>query len=97
MTADGNNVFNIRAAAQGIIGNGSFTTDWAGFQFQTSSRDSVINTLRFATSKTIRQSAIILASFNAVVGLALAIGIFWDCYRAAKRADPKLNFRYAFK
>ncbi|KAJ3483830.1 hypothetical protein NLG97_g7210 [Lecanicillium saksenae] len=84
---------DIRAAAQGIIGNGSFTTDWAGFQFQANSTDSVITQLRFATSKTIRQSAIILASFNAVVGLVLAVGIFADCYWSAKRADPKMTFR----
>lgn len=93
MGGDELHVFDIRAAAPGIIGNGSFTTDWAGFQFQSNSTDSVINQLRFATSKTIRQSAVILASFNAVVGLMLAIGIFWDCYRSAKRADPQMQFR----
>ncbi|TQV99256.1 hypothetical protein V2A60_004738 [Cordyceps javanica] len=86
-------VFNIRAAAEGVIGNGSFTTDWTGFQFQANSTNAVINELRFATSKTVRQSAIILASFNAVVGLVLAVGIFGDCYWAAKRADPQMRFR----
>ncbi|KAK8141910.1 hypothetical protein G3M48_009693 [Beauveria asiatica] len=86
-------VFDIRAAAEGIIGNGSFTTDWTGFQFQANSTNAVINELRFATSKTVRQSGIILASFNAVVGLVLAVGIFGDCYWAAKRADPKMKLR----
>lgn len=90
-------VFGLRAAAQGIIGNGSFTTDWAGFEFQANSTNSVINQLRFDTSKTIRQSAIILASFNAVIGLCLAMGIFGDCYWAAKRADPQMSFRYGNK
>ncbi|OAA66106.1 hypothetical protein ISF_03944 [Cordyceps fumosorosea ARSEF 2679] len=80
-------------AAKGIIGNGSFTTDWTGFQFQANSTNAVINELRFASSKTIRQSTIILASFNAVVGLVLAVGIFLDCYWAAKRADPQMRFR----
>ncbi|KAM3557516.1 hypothetical protein ARSEF4850_005034 [Beauveria asiatica] len=87
-------VFDIRAAAEGIIGNGSFTTDWTGFQFQANSTNAVINELRFATSKTVRQSGIILASFNAVVGLVLAVGIFGDCYWSAKRADPKMKLRY---
>lgn len=86
-------VFDIRAAAEGIIGNGSFTTDWTGFQFQANSTNAVINQLRFATSKTVRQSSIILASFNAVVGLVLALGIFGDCYWSAKRADPKMKLR----
>ncbi|KAM0670570.1 hypothetical protein ACQRIT_006870 [Beauveria bassiana] len=86
-------VFDIRAAAEGILGNGSFTTDWTGFQFQANSTNAVINQLRFATSKTVRQSSIILASFNAVVGLVLALGIFGDCYWSAKRADPKMTLR----
>ncbi|KAM3465248.1 hypothetical protein NHJ6243_001804 [Beauveria neobassiana] len=86
-------VFDIRAAAEGIIGNGSFTTDWTGFQFQANSTNAVINQLRFTTSKTVRQSSIILASFNAVVGLVLALGIFGDCYWSAKRADPKMKLR----
>lgn len=85
---------NIRAAAEGVIGNGSFTTDWTGFQFQANSTNTVITELRFASSKTIRQSTIILASFNAVVGMVLAVGIFADCYWAAKRADPQMKFRY---
>jgi hypothetical protein len=78
-----------------MFGSGQFSTDWLGFQFQVNSTNSVINQLRFATSKTIRQSAIILASFNAAAGLVLAVGILWDCYRAARRADPKLKFMYA--
>ncbi|KAM3500044.1 hypothetical protein MY11210_009553 [Beauveria gryllotalpidicola] len=93
MNARNLHVFDIRAAAEGIIGNGSFTTDWTGFQFQANSTNAVINELRFATSKTVRQSGIILASFNAVVGLVLAVGIFGDCYWSAKRADPKMKFR----
>jgi len=78
-----------------MFGSGQFSTDWPGFQFQVNSTSSVINQLRFATSKSIRQSGIILASFNAAAGLVLAAGILWDCYRAARRADPKLKFMYA--
>lgn len=77
-----------------MFGSGQFSTDWPGFQFQVNSTNTVINQLRLATSKSIRQSAIILASFNAVAGLLLTAGIVWDCYRAAKRADPKLKFMY---
>ncbi|ATY58312.1 hypothetical protein A9K55_002974 [Cordyceps militaris] len=93
MTGSKPHVFDIRAAAEGIIGDGTFTTDWTGFQFQANSTNAVINELRFASSKTIRQSTIILASFNAVVGFIVAVGIFWDCYVGAKRADPQMKFR----
>ncbi|OAQ77524.1 hypothetical protein VFPBJ_07996 [Purpureocillium lilacinum] len=64
-----------------------------GWEFSGNTTSSVINELRFAASKSVRTSFIILASFNALVGAALAFGIFWDCYSAAKRADPRFKLR----
>ncbi|KUI56765.1 hypothetical protein VP1G_04135 [Cytospora mali] len=44
------------------------------------------NALTFATSKSIRTSTIILASFNALAALATALGIIHGCYTYSKRA-----------
>ncbi|KAJ6438586.1 Mediator of RNA polymerase II transcription subunit 19 [Purpureocillium lavendulum] len=64
-----------------------------GWEFSDNTPSSVINELRFAASKSVRTSFVILASFNALAGAALAFGIFWDCYSAAKRADPRFKLR----
>ncbi|KAK3187063.1 hypothetical protein K4F52_004229 [Lecanicillium sp. MT-2017a] len=56
-----------------MFGSGQFSTDWPGFQFQVNSTNTVINQLRLATSKSIRQSAIILASFNAVAAIGIMV------------------------
>lgn len=73
-----------------ILSNASVA---GGFQFQTNSTYAVINHLKFQTAKSVRTSGIILASFNAAIALATALGIFWDSYKVAKRADPRFQFR----
>ena len=65
-----------------------------GFQFQTNKTTSLIDKLKFQKAKSLRTSVIILASFNAVIGLMTVIGIFTDCFTVAKRADPKFRLRY---
>ncbi|ROW11727.1 hypothetical protein VPNG_05613 [Cytospora leucostoma] len=55
----------------------------------TSAMQAMTNALRFATSKSIRTSTIILASFNAMAALATAVGIIYGGYRYSKRAPKK--------
>lgn len=77
---------NATAAAQQIVpGEG------AGFHFQTNSTYEAINHLKFANAKSVRTSGIILASFNAVIATALALGIFWDCFVASRRAVSRFR------
>ncbi|ROW06016.1 hypothetical protein VMCG_04637 [Cytospora schulzeri] len=52
---------------------------------------SMTNALKFATSKSIRTSTIILASFNALAALATALGIIYSCYTHNKRAQRILS------
>lgn len=49
--------------------------------------DAMTNALKFATSKSVRTSTIILASFNSIAAFATALGIIYGCYRHKKRAQ----------
>lgn len=63
----------------------------SGFAFQTNTTYDVINHLKFNNAKSVRTSGIILASFNAAIGLVMAIAIFWDCYLASRRAVSRFR------
>ena len=65
----------------------------SGFGSNSNGSASFINSLKFAESKSIRTSFVILASFNAVTGALTAFGVCWDCYKAAKRRDPDFTIR----
>jgi hypothetical protein len=64
-----------------------------GFGSQPNSSSAFINELKFAASKSVRTSFIILASFNTVAGATTALGIYWDCYMGARRKLPDLKLR----
>lgn len=74
------------------------TTPLPVYQTQSNSTDNdtastlaLIQNLRFAQSKTIRTSTIILATFNVLAALATASSILYDCYWASKRSNPKFK------
>lgn len=46
----------------------------------------ISNAFKFAASKSIRTSTMILASFNALAAFATALGIIYGCYTYKKRA-----------
>ncbi len=68
----------------------------SGFSFNGNSTSASANQLEFAAAKSIRMSTVILASFNAMAGLATAVGIYWDCYRTARRDNPTLLLKSVF-
>lgn len=67
-----------------------------GFGFQANSSSAFINQLRFAASKSVRTSFVILASFNALAGATTAFGIYWDCYMSARRKNPDFSLKYVY-
>lgn len=52
---------------------------------------SLISSLVFANSKSIRTSTMILAAFNALAAFITAGSILYDCYWASKRCNPKFK------
>jgi len=50
------------------------------------------NDLKFSAAKSIRTSAIILASFNIIAAFATALGILFDSYFRKKRNDSSFRF-----
>lgn len=64
-----------------------------GSSYQANMTDQVISQLRFATSKSVRTSTIILASFNAAVAFATAVGVFWDGYVNLKKRDSTFTWK----
>ena len=54
----------------------------------------LIDNLRFAESKSIRTSTVILAVFNVVASTTTAASILYDCYWASKRCNPKFKASY---
>ncbi|KAL7797557.1 hypothetical protein V8C37DRAFT_407939 [Trichoderma ceciliae] len=57
------------------------------------STSSIINNLKFTVSKQLRSMVIILAGLNIAMALVLAIVVFRNCYKGAKRSDPIFGFR----
>ncbi|KAK4038766.1 hypothetical protein C8A01DRAFT_17179 [Parachaetomium inaequale] len=57
-------------------------------------RQMFFNDLAFSASKSIRTSAIILASFNIIAAFATAMGILCDSYFRKKRNDRNFRFWY---
>ncbi|OTB07840.1 hypothetical protein M426DRAFT_230004 [Hypoxylon sp. CI-4A] len=75
------------------VGDGWHTNSSSGYSsgFSQAASDSnttygTINQFKFLAAKSIRNSTIILAAFNAVSAFATAAGIYYDCYTARKRA-----------
>ncbi|ODA81758.1 hypothetical protein RJ55_00262 [Drechmeria coniospora] len=64
-----------------------------GFDFRSNTTSAMVNELKFAASKSVRTSFLILASFNAVAGAALAFAIAWDGYSGLRRAKPSFRLR----
>lgn len=52
---------------------------------------SLIASLVFAESKSVRTSTIILAAFNVLAAFTTAASILYDCYWASKRCNPKFK------
>ncbi|KAH7362212.1 hypothetical protein B0T11DRAFT_328311 [Plectosphaerella cucumerina] len=75
-----------------VMGNEFGGSDFS-FGNANSSRSAIINEFRFQTSKSIRTSTIILASFNVLAAFATAVGIIWDNYSTKKRNDPLFKLR----
>ncbi|PSR78489.1 hypothetical protein BD289DRAFT_121708 [Coniella lustricola] len=65
------------------------------YQLVTSSNTTVTvaisNALKFAASKSVRTSTVILATFNALAALATALGIIHSCRQYKKRAQRRLS------
>lgn len=57
----------------------------------TDATQAMAESLKFATSKSIRTSTIILASFNAMAAFATALGIIYGSYRHSKRARRRAS------
>ena len=74
---------------------GIFQLAGAGNGSQSQSQAQLINDLRFAASKSIRTSTIILAAFNAVAAFSTAFGILYDCYTTRRRNNRRYRLRYA--
>lgn len=55
----------------------------------TETTQAMANALKFATSKSLRTSTIILASFNAIAALATALGIIYGSYTYSKRSQRR--------
>jgi hypothetical protein len=53
--------------------------------------NAIIYSLKFAESKSVRTSTIILASFNVLASFTTASSILYDCYWASKRCNPKFK------
>ncbi|KAL2023900.1 hypothetical protein VTK56DRAFT_677 [Thermocarpiscus australiensis] len=60
---------------------------------RTNTQQMFLNELKFAAAKSIRTSAIILATFNIVAAFATALGILCDCYFRERRNNKKFKFR----
>lgn len=58
------------------------------------STSELIGALKFAASKSIRTSTIILAAFNVLAAFITAFSILYDCYFASKRCNPKFKASY---
>lgn len=89
-----NNWNMLSAQRRGTAWAREMADDMGGFQFMDNSTSSVINNLKFDVAKQVRSMIIILAGFNIAMALVLAVVIFRNCYKAAKRSDPSLRFRY---
>lgn len=76
-----------------VMGNEFGGSDFS-FGNANSSRTAILNEFRFQTSKSIRTSTIILASFNVLAAFATAVGIIWDNYMTKKRNEPQFKLRY---
>lgn len=79
---------------RGVVWARQMDDDMGGFQFMDNSTSSIINNLKFAVAKQVRSMIIILAGFNIAMALVLAVVIFRNCYKGAKRSDPAFRFRY---
>ena len=55
------------------------------------STEQQLSALIFAESHSVRSGTIILATFNLVAALAIALSILCDCYWASKRGSRGLN------
>lgn len=51
----------------------------------------ISNVLKFAASKSVRTSTVILATFNALAALATALGIIHSCRQYRKRAQRRVS------
>jgi hypothetical protein len=61
----------------------------SSFNVSKEASQAISNGFKFAASKSIRTSTIILASFNALAALATAMGIIYGCYTYKRRAIRK--------
>jgi hypothetical protein len=77
----------------GFMTQGSFNRSRNAFnQTQFANQRMFFNELKFSPVKSIRTSAIILASFNIIAAFATALGILCESYFRKKRNDR--NFRF---
>ncbi|KAH6845481.1 hypothetical protein B0I37DRAFT_417014 [Chaetomium sp. MPI-CAGE-AT-0009] len=77
----------------GFTGQGDFNRSRSAFnRTQFANQRMFFNDLRFSAAKSIRTSAIILASFNIIAAFATALGILCESYFRKKRNDR--NFRF---
>lgn len=75
-------------AAAGLNGTGTYQLATSAATADSTSA-AYANSLRFAASKSIRTSTIILATFNTIVAFATAMGIIYDCYILKRRRDRR--------
>lgn len=73
-------VFSSSADANGASGGAS------NFNVSKEASQAISNGFKFAASKSIRTSTMILASFNALAAFATAVGIIYGCYTYKRRA-----------
>ncbi|KAK3299308.1 uncharacterized protein B0H64DRAFT_97368 [Chaetomium fimeti] len=77
----------------GFMGQGDFNRSRTAFnRTQFANQRMFFNDLKFSAAKSIRTSAIILASFNIIAAFATALGILCESYFRKKRNDR--NFRF---
>ncbi|KAI3401050.1 hypothetical protein diail_759 [Diaporthe ilicicola] len=72
--------FSSAASASGAAGGAS------SYNVSRETTQAISNEFKFAASKSIRTSTMILASFNALAAFATAMGIIYGCYMYKKRA-----------
>lgn len=77
------------AAVGGDVGATTYHLATTSSNTTTEVMQAMTNALRFATTKSIRTSTIILASFNVLAAAATALGIIYSCYTYSKRAQRR--------
>jgi hypothetical protein len=66
-----------------------------GFFNGNGTNNMIFNQFKNAAARSVRTSAMILATFNTIAAFATAMGILYDSYSRARRNNRNMKFRYA--